>query len=111
RGQAPHLHRRIGKASLPLDQSRSEADGFEDPGDIASYLSQSLHTDQGSSEIKAVWDTRYPLPATSQSLHTDQGSSEYNVSQRRKMHEVVAIPPYRSGQFRVGSIRKPCGRW
>jgi hypothetical protein len=64
-------------------------------------LSQSHHTDQGSSgSAEDFSDPR--LGYLSQSHHTDQGSSGFVLEPGPKgISVVVAIPPYRSGQFRL----------
>ena len=73
---------------------------------VAPVESQSLPTDQGSSDY-TIFDNHTVQLAVekSQSLPTDQGSSD--PSNRRGgagacPRERVAIPPYRSGQLRLG---------
>ena len=61
-----------------------------------------LHTDQGNSDLNgfSVLPERFE---NSQSLHTDQGNSDLHAgrSVHRSHRSEVAIPPYRSGQFRL----------
>ena len=66
--------------------------------------SQSLHTDQGSSDQHDGRTNELALVREeSQSLHTDQAVPTASKLHHRSAPRKVAIPPYRSGQFRLSS--------
>jgi hypothetical protein len=99
-----------------------------DFGDGVLDLSQSHHTDQGFSDgtpptsTLTTWSRRNPtvqirafptkivavrdaLSSTSQSHHTDQGFSDEVLNRDRRRGQLdVAIPQYRSGQFRSNRV-------
>jgi len=84
------------------DQGSSEYVTFEAIAHGIVLESQSHHTDQGSSETTTMAKAPLREASKSQSHHTDQGSSEASEGAWRAglQNLEVAIPPYRSGQFR-----------
>src|SRR6185295_11022898 len=73
----------------------------------AAEKSQSLRTDQVSSDNNSNPLQRTCSPTTnwSQSLRTDQVSSDGRRRCWQRHPDCVAIPPYRSGQFRLSGLR------